>query len=1204
MRVLVALVAVPPSPRRISQRGFALVVCLVLMILLVTLALGMLSLTAVELRRSTVENDRITARTNARLALAHAIGQLQKTLGPDQRVSATAEILGESPQQPHWTGVWRSTREDGSSFITRDDLAGGLSDARWPAEFTPAERVLEWLVSGADDPITGPGGDPVVMLREGDSNVMVSKIPVKRTDGAVRGHQAWWTGDLGVRAHIGARDPRDDVALSRGDPGGEAWFRIMASHEADTAMMAGDVRFHDDEIDRFASANSVPLASAGEGWSRMHAFDFTVDSMGVLADVAQGGLKHDLTAYLSSDGMIPDWKNLPGLRDEDLLVTVDSGDTTFRHGKSSPRFGLLRDWARPGVPFSGKDVPAKLPETGSADEASETHALANHTPVKLDGNQRAALQPILVEATNFTHISTFTVPGRKPPLYQLRYHHYPRVVLWNPYNVELEFDRAMIMIQGNGRQEMLTDNDYLDSEGRIIFSYEGEWLSFEGGRSTRFNASGKGIFNTEGYNDPYIGAYYFAIPKTRFAPGECLVFSPARNAEYDCLSPYRIGPYNLNANELSCEVAPDPSRSYYISGTDISGGIYYRPSAFWFAPTPYWSLSGRNGVENQGDDARAVLKHVGSQSSVVHFEDFDRLPQIAVASVSLQYGAGREPRISWSDQQKMPIELLDYENPQPTVIPNVRTREGVRLRWFQEHLSNLINSGPLTGTAHFEEALLGNWNPRAAFAVRSPWENVAGSLPKSGTAGGPWFFGAYTRDLFDQAVGWDDQTPVLSDGRYRGNPFGPPQEGMGSYVLFDVPRDETGVLSLGLLQHAKISEFIWHPSYAIGNSLADPRLGSGGYKGLRNTAPIATKESVANTGGFHEDQLGWSLDSQRGGSRNAWAVTARAILGDIPADDNLVHDLSFEVNQTLWDRYYLSSGSAAEKKAFLENPRENPLPNSRMRPTPAATAEDLTDFHRSASRLMLEGAFNVNSARVEAWKALLGSSRLSGYGSGSNVPFPRVLDPPQAGWKNSDDAGAEELWAGYRELTPPEIDALARAIVDEVKTRGPFISLADFVNRRLAEDETGRMGALQAAIEKAGLNSSLAAAYPLDNQTSLRDYDHPDNLPDATLMEQTLKPASTAWGAPGWLTQADILQVLGPVISARSDTFVIRAFGDAVDATGRTTATAWCEAIVQRTPEPVDPDESGLNPRLAGARGDFGRRFIIKSFRWLRPEEI
>ena len=58
------------------------------------------------------------------------------------------------------------------------------------------------------------------------------------------------------------------------------------------------------------------------------------------------------------------------------------------------------------------------------------------------------------------------------------------------------------------------------------------------------------------------------------------------------------------------------------------------------------------------------------------------------------------------------------------------------------------------------------------------------------------------------------------------------------------------------------------------------------------------------------------------------------------------------------------------------------------------------------------------------------------------------------------------------------------------------------------------------------------------------------------------------------------------------------------DAAGKIVARAWCEAVVQRTPEPLDPDESGINPRLAGQAGDFGRRFTITSFRWLVSEEI
>jgi type II secretory pathway pseudopilin PulG len=1195
------------------DRGFALVVCLLLMTLIGILVVGLSGLATIELRRASQADQTALARANARLALMQAIGQLQKTLGPDQRVSASAEILGGNPKQPHWTGVWRSTQNDGSSFFKRNDLAGGMSDARASLKTKPAERVMEWLISGTGDPTTDTVPDPVTLVNvDTESKLEVPKVGMINAYGDVAGHFAWWTGDLGVRANVGTRDPRHDVQIEKTNPQNGAWFRLMASQAADPSMMEGGATLKDDELLRLASTRTVGLTTAGEAWGKKHLFDFTVDSVGVLADVERGGLKRDLTAFFAGAGDIPPLKNLPGLKLDDPLVgdPSDVFNPLSRMRKSGPRFGLLRDWAQLGIPFLGRNVASRLPDIDTAaGRASKALALANEQPVKLAGNVRSSLQPILVEATDFSHISTFRVPNFATPVYQLRFHHYPRVVLWNPYNVDLDFERSMVMIQGNGRQEMWTLNEELTSNGQKFFS-QSQWLSFEGGRSTEFNQLGKGIMDTDGYNDPYIGAYYFAIPRTRFGPGECLVFSPARQAEYDCLSPYRPGPYNLNSNELSCTVPPDPSRSYYISGTDIGGGTRFRPIRFWFAPTPAWSVNGRKGVENQSDDTRAVLKHIGT-SSTVSFEDFDRAPQIAVVSASLQYGSGREPRISWSSTEQMPMEFLDAASPRPTVIPNVRTREGVRLRWFDEHPSNLINSGPLYNNktaVHFEDALLGNWNPRASFSIRSPWENIAGMLPISGNLGGPWFFGAYTRDLYDQAVGWNEQTPVLSGGRYLGNPFGQPQEGAKRYVLFDVPRSETGVISLGQLQHAKISELIWHPSYAIGNSLPDPRLGTGGNKGLNRTAAVTGDASSAFNGGFHENMLGWSADTQRSSNKSEWAITSRAVLADLPRTDNLVYDLSFEANQTLWDRFYLSSGSPSEKSVFLSDPENYPLPNARMRLAPAArtpaSGEGLKDFHKSASLLMVDGAFNVNSTRVEAWKALLASTRLSGYADSKNVPFPRVLNSPDGAWRNGDSTNSAAAWSGRRELTPEEIHQLAVAITNEVKLRGPFVSLADFVNRRLAEDETGRAGALQAAIEKAGLNSGMTAAYPLKNQTSLPNYTHPDNISDATRMEQTLKPASKAWGAPSWLTQGDILQALGPVLAARSDSFVIRAYGDATDSSGKVTARAWCEAVVQRTPAPLDPDESGLNPRLAGAAGDFGRHFIIQSFRWLSSDEI
>ena len=57
-------------------------------------------------------------------------------------------------------------------------------------------------------------------------------------------------------------------------------------------------------------------------------------------------------------------------------------------------------------------------------------------------------------------------------------------------------------------------------------------------------------------------------------------------------------------------------------------------------------------------------------------------------------------------------------------------------------------------------------------------------------------------------------------------------------------------------------------------------------------------------------------------------------------------------------------------------------------------------------------------------------------------------------------------WNGRRELTEEEIKLLPEANVREVRKRGPFLSLADFVNRRPGSDKSlARAGAIQSALD-------------------------------------------------------------------------------------------------------------------------------------------
>ncbi len=77
-------------------------------------------------------------------------------------------------------------------------------------------------------------------------------------------------------------------------------------------------------------------------------------------------------------------------------------------------------------------------------------------------------------------------------------------------------------------------------------------------------------------------------------------------------------------------------------------------------------------------------------------------------------------------------------------------------------------------------------------------------------------------------------------------------------------------------------------------------------------------------------------------------------------------------------------------------------------------------------------------------------------------------------------------------------------------------------------------------------------------------------------------------GSPNF---TQIMTVIGPMLTVRSDTFRIRAYGDALNPTdsAKVESAVYCEAIVQRTPEPMP---------------DFGRRFVITYFRWLGPDDI
>jgi hypothetical protein len=299
-----------------------------------------------------------------------------------------------------------------------------------------------------------------------------------------------------------------------------------------------------------------------------------------------------------------------------------------------------------------------------------------------------------------------------------------------------------------------------------------------------------------------------------------------------------------------------------------------------------------------------------------------------------------------------------------------------------------------------------------------------------------------------------------------------------------------------------------------------------------------------------------------------------------------------------------------------------------------------------ARNALYDGGFNVNSTSKNAWKAVLAGMRGQTLPDGSSASG-TVLTKFARSFKST--TGVSNAWNNYRELTDAEIDALAAQVVKEVRDRGPFMSLGDFINRRLLASEHGLKGALQAAIDKSGINknaiaeaggglsSGIFAAPAAPNLTTSFNDPHGNaggrqggpnsNFTDknddgpgtygvlkkatnplaarfpniASMSETNDKDKVTAGlGAPKVITQLDVLNTVGPNLTARSDTFTVRAYGEALDNAGNTIGRAWVEVVVQRTAQFMLPSARGpayeeMNRRKSAYRvnGNFTKEYDL-----------
>ena len=926
-----------------------------------------------------------------------------------------------------------------------------------------------------------------------------------------------------------------------------------------------------------AAATELTLGARGGGWETVDGMEtypargapdeaslsrvFTSPTVSVATPSVRAAapqLFHSMTAH--SRGLLTDTLN-GGLR-MDLTPYLENGFP------GSPVF--------PGAPAAGENIiPASIAPNIKGPTWDRLQTLPNSRPAggvlavsPGNGGNEPLIAPLIFDFRML--MGAQLEPAESDPF---GFYVHPvgkiAVVLANPYSLPMQWTQSIEL---------------------TVFPTSGV-----GGNTSIWEASGRPrYFAIMGKDDPSVfGGAVFTIAPGRLEPGQALAYTMASRVTRPAVDPPDV------EIPLLPFVSSDPSNfsnAITLETTDVNAPPdgHTNPSGFYRSlDVREFSFSSVVGVELRTSGGASLLRRIDSLE----------LDNPAVRS--------NDRRVRRSDAEAMddpfPLMLYGYQFSQPgmdygSLLPTYE-QLGIRNSTLRTFLDFNLKA------QRYIRPIAGYTTPPYFQLFTNSRDSVPFDPPGGDTGLG------FTRNLALPSLRWGHSSVT----------------GSTQTILYSIPEE---MVSLAQFQHADLTASdaettsSAQPANAFGNSYATPFV----------------KRELSS-------QLRYDYQA-----RSSGAISS----------PNLYYDMSYLANAALWDGYFLSTIPASGSPQPL-NPRLAKVGFG-------AEESEMHDPRLAARHLLVDGGFNINSTSKDAWKALLSSNRNLAHPSESSAPensvmFPRSLTQTGTASLPKPSGDEEDSYNGFRRITDQQLDLLAEEITRQVRLRGPFVSLAHFVNRALVPlagdpDRIGRSGALQSAIDNAGLNlvpgdpdeSGFGALAASDNALRLKTLDDGTPYPDMLFPGYVFNPVTTSanlrnaagdtgppvWasvsqggnpansgsmfadremltdpayrgeqgfrstGIPGWLTQADVLQVIGPVISARSDTFRIRSYGEALDGSGRVTAKAWCEAIMQRTPEftdPSDPPETrpaDLNPNNA----KFGRRFEVVSFRWLHSDEI
>ncbi|MDP0494596.1 MAG: hypothetical protein Q7Q73_00140 [Verrucomicrobiota bacterium JB024] len=1189
----------PQATLRARAHGFALIIAISLMAFIVLLLVSLSQFLRIETKMGTTQNAQIAARQNAVLGLKTAIGQLQLLAGPDQRVTATAGLEDSTPadagisgvNEPYWTGVWNSTYPANTSVRNSAALATYRNSGQRDPQ--GGNKFLGWLVSDSDNANAlnfdrNDADTAIQLVGEGSvedldtQGVFAPKVAIRDEASTTVGHYAYWVGDEGVKARFDAVDPHAeqsvasplDPAIQQGKVSLLVAQRVGVENALDLNMIANS----DETFEKAASQRQLGLLTYNTGGApyaetqtknAFHSVSFA--SAGVLANVRDGGLKKDLTAYLSSNAARPgtmptfdrntvyDYTQYGVNTTPDDEGIADFPDPFNAFTQASPTWEQLRAFYQ----LSDRGTDSIAPRIRSA-------TMPEGYPVG----------PILIRAelNLMPEFAVTTTPSTGPSSPQtitaatFNVGVAVRVALWNPYNVPLSAHNyeVELMVRDaaaklfplvvredntiNAGGQLANNTDTGANAGFAVLTH-GNSADYGVGSTNMdgvFQHSAITHYLTDDPDEVSVSGFVFQVNDITLQPGQVMIYTLSGDADYngenelvELATATGLGIVRLPYGD----VKPQVDAVTYTT-TDVSTG-----TTTTHIPHFVWRNWDTFGDSAQGTIASmALLEPV---NTVSESRDLFDTTTNQVVGLDRYYSRLRERPVTRVelDNTGGGISTLTIDALSVPTVGGATTFSVNGSLYPVENENFNLDETPVMLTHN--NALAREAGPSGLNLDVSNLNQAPYIIPGWG--------GAVRYDY----TSWDYNGSLGFFGRNES------LNALSNPVIAELPPRDIPIPSLGFFQHARLMENSLGPTFKIGNSYPD--------------VFIANLEDLERS-----DDANYDADDR------------------YPA----AIDSTYLLNDALWDPFFLST---VENPVILNDDPANTSDgpdyyavNSRMRrpqyieDIPGDQLNDFFDF--AAANLMVEGAFNVNSVDVAAWKAFLGSMGNLALDPATGAPGGTVLNryfSHLAFPTGDEDVASTEanIWTGYRTLDDAELTSLAEQMVQQVKTRGPFFSLSEFVNRNVTDTPagTGQRGALQAAIDASIVNDAV-----LDNP-SVANNQYTDALPDPFLQEGSNGYHYDA--TTGWITQGDVLQALGPFLAARSDTFLIRSYGDAVDPLNPDAliGKAWCEAIVQRVPDPVvraSDDATDPDYYEPDDPDTFGRQFKIIAFRWIPEDEV